>query len=400
MRVDLKVLHVIPSLAAAHGGPSRMIELMERALTRRGIDVETATTDDDGFGRRNGKPCAMPLHENGVIRRYFSLRLNFYKVSPGFARWIFRHAGDYDLLHIHALFSFPSVIAATAARRAGVPYVIRPLGTLNRYGVTARRPRLKRLSLKLIEAPILRHAAAVHFTSEAERIEAEELRVPMQSAVIALGEEPPESSDPSAIVARFPELAGSRNILFLSRLDPKKNVEGLLKAFALCCGDLTDARLVIAGDGSAGYVASLRLLATRLGFSDRVTWTGHLSGELKASAFASARVFALPSLSENFGISVVEAMMAGLPCVLGSGVAIAGTIAQAQAGLIVEVNHQSIARGLVQLMTNEPLRALMATNAARLAREQFSTEAMGASLADLYARHVTIGIPIDPASRQ
>ena len=228
----MKVLQVIPSLAEAHGGPSRALTLMERALAAQGVAVETATTDDDGPGRRNGRPAGRPLAENGAVRRYFPKRLEFYKISPGFARWVWRHAGDYDIVHIHALFSFTSVAAAWAARRAGVPYVVRPLGTLGRYGMGRRRPWLKRLSLAWLEGPILRHAAAVHFTSEAERQEAEALGVPMRGALVPLGIEPGPAADVAAMQARFPALREGRCVLFLSRLDPKKNLEGLLRAFS------------------------------------------------------------------------------------------------------------------------------------------------------------------------
>ena len=412
----MRVLHVIPSLSLVHGGPSRAMRLIEQALIAQGIAVETATTDDDGPGRRmmivspasqtndvGGPPPgrlifdeadrgggAAPTNSSSrpisiePLRHYFPKRLEFYKVSPGFARWMFRHVRDYDLVHIHALFSFTSVMAAWAARWKGVPYVVRPLGTLNQYGVTQRRPWLKQASLKLIEGPILRHAAAVHFTAEAEKVEAESLGIPMRGVVIPLGIEPAQQGEASVLLARFPALKDCRLLLFLSRLDPKKNVEGLLKAYGLCSKAFPDTRLVIAGDGEASYVSSLKKLAGDLGLTDRVVWLGHVGGEQKAAALAAAQVFVLPSFSENFGIAAAEALMAGLPCVLGKGVAIAAEVAEAGAGLSVEPNPESIAQGLRTVLSDDTLRASMAGRAAELAREKYSVDAMGLGLVRLY----------------
>ena len=410
----MRVLHVIPSLSTAHGGPSRAIRLIEDALLGRGITVETATTDDDGPGLRTGKRCAVLLAENGRARRYFPKRMEFYKVSPGFARWIFGHVRDYDLVHIHALFSFTSVVAAWAARKAGVPYVVRPLGTLNRYGVKQRRPWLKRLSLKLIEGPILRHAAAVHFTAMAEQMEAGELGFPLRAVVIPLGIEPTEG-DASVFLARYPELLDYRVLLYLSRLDPKKNIESLLRAFSQIVGlprdgvdlvgsplagrgglkpalqkyALSDVRLVIAGNGVAGYVASLKKLADELQISDKVLWTGNLNGELKAGAFAAAQIFVLPSFSENFGIAAAEALMAGLPCVLGEGVAIADEVAKGGAGLVTAPDPKAIAQAVQTLLGDDNSSADMGRCAAVLARERYSLAAMGASLHALYSKILT-----------
>lgn len=380
----MKVLHVIPSLSLAHGGPSHAIRLIEGALSAQGVEVETAATDDDGPGLRNGMPSDVPLDVGGVVRRHFPKRLEFYKVSPAFAHWIFRHVRDYDLVHIHALFSFTSVAAAWAARRAGVPYVVRPLGTLNRYGVTQRRPWLKRLSLKLVEGPILRHAAAVHFTAGAEREEAESLGIPMRSVVVPLGIASPPQQAASVFLGRHPQLAGRRIVLFLSRLDPKKNVEGLLRAFRLMSESLPEASLVIAGDGDPAYVAGLKRLADELGLADRVVWAGFVDGDLKASAFAAAQVFALPSFSENFGIAAAEALMAALPCVLGKGVAIAAEVAEAGAGLATSPNPEAIAQALRSVLADEDRRKEMGQCATALAKERYSLDAMGERLVRLY----------------
>jgi glycosyltransferase involved in cell wall biosynthesis len=298
----MKILHVIPSLSRIHGGPTQALALMERALTAQGVTVETAATDDDGTGRRNGKACGRALQENGVLHWYFRKRLDFYKTSPAFARWIAREAGRYDLLHIHALFSFTSSAAAHAAKRAGVPYIIRPLGTLGAYGMHERRRRLKALSMKWLEGPILRQAAAVHFTSESEAVEAQALGIAFKKVIIPLAVEPVLS--PAAVTQpAFAWLRGSPCVLFLSRLDPKKNLEGLLEAVALLKGEFPSLRLLVAGDGTPEYVASLHARAETLGIAAQVVWAGHVEAESKAAAFAAADVFALPSYSENFGIA-------------------------------------------------------------------------------------------------
>ncbi|WP_194792849.1 glycosyltransferase [Caenimonas koreensis] len=375
----MKVLHVIPSLSSTDGGPSRAIALMERALSAQGVTVETAATDDDGPGRHNGKPCATPLPENGVVRRYFSKRRDFYKAAPSFGEWIGQHVRDYDLVHIHALFSYMPMAAARAARRAGVPYIVRPLGTLNSYGMANRRPLLKSLSMRWIEGPALRHAAAVHFTSEDEAVQARMTGVAMREQVIPLGVE----IEPfGAAGMRLPRPEAPR-ILFLSRLDPKKNIEGLLDAFALLLKDLPQATLVVAGTGEPAYVEALQRRAQQLHVAASVQWPGHVQGDAKVAAFANADVFALPSFSENFGIAAAEALAQGLPCLLGEGVALAGDVAQAAAGVAVKPDAAAIALGL-QRIIGGGMYASMARNAASLARDRYSAEAMGIRLKTLY----------------
>jgi len=381
----MKVLHVIPSLSRGEGGPTMALCLMERALTAQGVTVETATTNDDGPGKRNGKPCGQPLQENGVTRWYFRKSADFYKPSPQFARWIASKAADYDLIHIHALFSFTSIAAAWAAHRADVPYVVRPLGTLNAYGMQERRPWLKRLSLRFAEGRVLRRAAAVHFTSDQEAAEAADLGIPITAAVIPLGVDGDDRPEPGN-EGLGP--GGERHlrpcVLFLSRLDAKKNLEGLLDAIATLKSEFPGLSLLVAGNGAPDYVASLKARAACLGLADCVDWAGHLEGSAKAAAFARADVFALPSYSENFGIAAAEALAQGLPCVLGRGVALAKDVAAARAGVEVLTDSASIAAGLRFIIATKEGMALMSANARQLALERFSARAMGANLKLLY----------------
>jgi glycosyltransferase involved in cell wall biosynthesis len=380
----VKILHVIPSLSLVHGGPSRALPLIERALRERGVTVETATTDDDGPGRHLHRPLGLAVEEDGSTRYYFRKTSDAYKVSLSLAHWLRAHVRDYDLLHVHALFSHASIAAARAARGAGVPYVIRPLGTLAKYGMARRRPGLKRLSLRLIEAPLLRDAATAHFTSAMERDEAAALGVPMRSTVIPLALEPLPAANPEDLLAAFPVLRGRRWAIFLSRLDPKKNVEGLLRAIALCAGDLPEMLWLLCGDGEPGYQRRLQELAARLGIAERVVWTGRIDGARKAAALAQAELFVLPSHSENFGIAAAEAMQAGLPVVLGKGVAVSELAVEQGAGVAIEPEPTAIAAALRGYLLDPTSRARAATNAKSLAEREFSLDAMGARLASLY----------------
>jgi glycosyltransferase involved in cell wall biosynthesis len=381
----MRVLHVIPSLSLAHGGPTRALALMEQALAAQGVEVETATSDDDGPRGRLGRPLEVPVLENGVIRRYFPRRTVFYKASPALGRWLALHVRDYDLVHIHALFSYSSIAAARAARRAGVPYVLRPLGTLAGYGVKQRRPWLKRASLALFEEPALRSAAAVHFTSEEERTEAEAWGIPMRSRVVPLGVEPLAQTDGSLARQRYPALGEEPYLLYLSRLDPKKNLEGLLDAWAEVAPQFPAVQLMVAGGGEPSYAAALRARAAARGLAARVVWAGAIDGEIKASAFAGAWAFVLPSFSENFGIAAAEALMAGLPCVLGRGVAIAAEVEAAGAGWATPPDAPQVAEALRRaLALSSAQRHGMARAARELAQQRYSAQAMGRGLVSLY----------------
>ena len=235
-----------------------------------------------------------------------------------------------------------------------------------------------------MEKRILRHAAAVHFTSQAELADAKARKLPFREVVIPLGVELGPPGNPEHLVHKHPILRDRRVVLYLSRLDPMKNVEGLLKAFAALGPERANAALVIAGSGEAPYVAKLQSLAQSLGLAQQVIWLGHVDGACKASALSLADLFVLPSFTENFGIAAVEALLAGLPCVLGRGVAIASQVQSAGAGLAVEPEPAAIAQALATLVPDRERLQAMGERGRQLARRDYSTAAMATRLVALY----------------
>lgn len=354
--------------------------MFERCLRARGIEVTTVTTDDDGPGRRLDRPPTRTPHD--TTRVYLPRTLHAYHYCVGFAGWLSAHASQFDLLHIHGAFSHVPMTAARIARQLGLPYIVRPCGILSGYGM-GRRRWVKALSLRWVEAPALRGAAAIHVTSALERADIEALVPgPLRFADIPLGIENPPPGHPERWLARYPGLrSAGRRLLFLSRIDPKKNLETLLDALALLPADVA---LCVCGDGDAEYRRQLEARSRALGVAARVTWAGHVSGSDKADALAAADLFVLPSFAENFGIAAVEALLAGRPGILGEGVGIAGTVAAAGAGVAVAPTAAAVAAAIHALDTGTLVQ--MSAAAQRLAAERYSPAAMGSALDALYRR--------------
>jgi glycosyltransferase involved in cell wall biosynthesis len=393
------------------GGPSFAAKTKAEALAGQGAQVTVATTT----GTREREDASTERRGYSIV--CFRREFEPYMVSFGLTRWLRENLTKFDLVHIHALFSFSSAMAARIARQHSVPYVVRPLGVLNRWGMENRRPILKRVSFRLVELPILLNSAAIHYTSDAERNEAAELNSQLaehESAVIPLQIAQAARGDAKVFRARYPGLKHHRIILFLSRIHPMKGLELLMDAFAMVRENNQDVALIIAGEGEESYVRELRERARRSLRSgsasgnacptkegeregdsehghehDDVIWTGHLSGEMKAAALAAADVFVLPSASENFGIAAAESLAAGVPTIVSEEVALSSDIRRYDAGVVVKRDVQQLAAAIDDLLSNTERAAGLAANGRRLAEERYSPEAVGRALHELYQKIIT-----------
>lgn len=383
--MTLRVLQVINSVSASCGGPTTAMWNLLDALSLAGIEAELVTTDDDGPTRRLDVPLGVPGAVRGHRVTFFARQSRFYTASAPLASWLVQHVRHYDLVDVHGLFSFAPVVAATLARARNVPYVIRPHGVLNRWGRQHRRPRLKRASLRLLEGSLLRDASLVLFTSDAEREEASELGIPCRAQVVPLGLERPPSGDG---VDRDEQLRAvaepGMTILFLARIAPIKNLDVLLDAFARVAPRFPDLRMTVAGDGPPDAVAALRERTRALGIAGRVDWPGFVQGAAKERALRSATVLVLPSASENFGLSVVEAMARGIPVVVSPGVALATAVARSGAGRVCEPAVPALAVCLDEMLANPDARAAMGAAGRRLFETEYSLVAMGRTLRNAY----------------
>jgi glycosyltransferase involved in cell wall biosynthesis len=373
----VKALHVIPSAAAVDGGPNFAVRALARGLVARGVEVTVATTNAAGDGLLD-VPVDSPVIEDGVVYRYFARTVpGSWKFSWPLTRWLWTHAGSYDVVHVHALFSYATIPGCRAAAHAPVPYVLRPLGTLSEWSLGHRRWK-KRPYYALLERSHLDMAAAIHVTSDAEAEDLARLGYGERTRVIPLGVDvghrPP--------VRARPEADQPLQLLFLSRLHPKKNIPLLLRALA---NSRASVELTIAGEGDARYRAELEAMAQALDLASRVRFVGHVDGDAKRRALADADCFILPSAHENFGIAVADALGAGLPVIVTPGVALAPQVAAAGAGLVADATDEALSAAMVWAANHPGALVEMGDRAWWLARRELSWATSCARLEALYA---------------
>ncbi len=383
----MKILHVIATVAPRYGGPSAALPVMCKALAARGHHVEVFTTNVDGPGTLP-VPLGVPVTNDGFSTTYYpALWPRLYGTSPQLAGALHSRVREFDVVHIHSLYLFHTAVAAFCCRRRGVPYVIRPHGTLDAYH-RARHHVRKALYEWLIERRNLDRAAGIHYTSLAEQQQAEAYGVTAPGFVVPLGVDVDafrRRVDPEVLFARHPELRNRRLVTFVGRLAAKKGVDILIDAFALLV-DQPDVHLVIAGSDDEGLGGRLAGQVRRLGLRSRVTFTGFVGGEAKMVLLQRSSVFVLPSADESFAVSVVEAMAAGVPVVVTEGVAIHGEIASAEAGSVVQRTSDALAAGIRGLLSDRTAAGVMGSNGRALTSKAYSWQSVADNLEDMYGQ--------------
>ena len=369
----MRILHIAPNVARAYGGPTYSLVGYSAAAASRGVEVVIAAP----------RPPAEDVEWLSGELPYARLALftgygrNAFIFSPALFRWLRKAGNEFDVVHVHGLLNAVSSLSSRLCVSRGWPVAIRPFGTLSGYTVSHRRSAMKQLYFAVLERPTLRRASALHFTTEVERDESLGHGIEWGARAFVI---PPPVSDSERRAVR-PSRTTS-NVLFIARLHPVKRVELLLDSWPLVRARAPTARLVIAGGGSGDYEQSLRRRAANLGES--VRFVGAVQGIDKQRLLDESDLFVLPSLHENFGIAVLEALAAGLPVVITRQVQLAGFVAEHELGRVAEDSAAPLADAIVEALGDSRLRARCRNDGARVVSEHFSRALIGDMLLDMY----------------
>jgi glycosyltransferase involved in cell wall biosynthesis len=360
---------------------------MCQALQSEGVEVLIATTDADGESRLPVKIGAQTLYQ-GLPVIFFSRQWNeAFKYSHPLARWLDNNVDSFDVVHIHAVFSHSSIAAARSCLRKMVPYIVRPLGSLDPWSLKQKRF-AKNILWRMAVKEMLQGASAVHYTTAGEKRLAEDGLGINSGVVVPLGvQQHVPTPEPDGFQPGISLLGNSPYVLLLSRIHQKKNIESLLEAFSFVT-ERTQYRgwkLVVAGDGEPHYVNGLKELARQC-CGERVLFTGWLDGKRKTAVLKGASLVVLPSYQENFGLSVVEAMASRIPVLVSTQVNLSEEISAAGAGWIVDLERGSLQEALAEALEDREERVKRGISGENLVRSRYTWPAVAKSLHELYCR--------------
>ncbi|MEG4525741.1 hormogonium polysaccharide biosynthesis glycosyltransferase HpsP [Microcoleus sp. C2D2] len=408
----MRILQIIPSISLVYGGPSQMVLGLSAALATKNIDVTIITTDSNGdIGQLPlDVPLNQPIQQNGYQIIYFRCYpWRRYKFSFSLLQWLNENARQFDLAHIHALFSPVTTLAATIARYHHLPYIIRPCGMLDPADLQKKK-RLKQIYAMLLERPNLAGAAAIHFTSKEEAKISERFglgstgKMPVPRDLDFTGKMPvPRDLDftgkmpvprdlviPLGVTAGlFPKRLRESQvpiILFMSRIEPKKGLDLLIPALESILGSGIEFHFILAGYNpqDADYETQIKVKIHNSSLAKYTTITGFVSGDLKVELLTKADLFVLPSYYENFGIAVAEAMAAGVPVVISDRIHIAEDIQQAEAGWVGPLEVGAIANSIKSALLNPQDRQRRGLNGKEYAKKHYNWEAIAQQTIDAY----------------
>ena len=346
----MRVLHVTPAFApsVAYGGAVTVIYDLCSSLASAGVTVNVLTTNGNGDDKVLDVDCDREVPLAPGLRARYCRRICRQAVSPEFMRYLPSAVRWADVVHLHGVYSFPTLPTLAVCRLFGKPVLWTPHGVLQRWAGSRRK--MAKAGWELVCRALLPRAAVLHASSEQEAQD-NRVRFPGSDIVtIPFGHHVPDQS-------RRIEDGTMLRLLFLGRLDPKKGLENLIEACRIRKSRPTGAwSLVIAGDGEARYATSLRALIESKGLSERVTVVGDVQGERKDELFSRSDVLVVPSHTENFARVVVEALGHGIPVIASRGTPWQ-RIEDVGCGLWVDNSPDSLAAA-IERISRLPLRQM------------------------------------------
>jgi glycosyltransferase involved in cell wall biosynthesis len=384
----MRVLHVVPTLDPAAGGPpiialklatsqaalGHEVDMLTYTVPAAESDVKLILRQVRGAEKVKQRRIVPPTALESLTGRHAGMAMRSL-------------AGRFDVVQLHGIWEPMLVAVARECRRAGVPYVVMPHGMLDPWSLSQKSMK-KRFALALVTRRMLDRALFLHLGNRDELELIEPLKLTAPREIIPNGVSPEEVTDipaPGAFRAAFPQLGDKPYILFLSRLHYKKGLDYLADAFALLAPRHADVQLVVAGpDGGARRDFEQRIAAA--GLESRVHLVGPLYNELKSAAQVDAAVFCLPSRQEGFSIAIIEALAAGCPSVVSKPCHFP-EVEEEGAGYVVDLVPQEIADALDRVLSNAARAKAMGQAGREYVLRKLTWPAISKVLIDAYRRN-------------
>ena len=369
----MKIALVSPYDFAYPGGVTNHISCLEHQLTLMGHEVKViapASSAVSTFGDRFipiGKPRSIPS-SGSIIRVTISLRLAS-RIKAVLSE------EKFDIIHLHE--PFMPMLCSAVLRFSNATNI----GTFHacdgkpgyKFGRPISTIMLKRRVRKL-DGKIAVSKSAVEFASK---------YIPGYYNIIPNGIDVERFSPDVSPIEEFCD--GKQNILFLGRLERRKGLIYLIKAYQQVKQEIPDSRLIIAGPGTRLRKPYEKWIRNQ-GLED-VVFVGYVSESDKPRYYKTADVYCSPATSrESFGIVLLEAMAVGKPIVASNIDGYNDVVTHGEDGLLVPPkDSRGLAQALISVLSNKTLRQQMGDKG-RLKAGEYNWASVAQRVFDYYVR--------------
>ena len=396
----MRIAYVCPYYRPAYvyGGPVNGSAALCEGLTRVGGEVTVFTTNANGATTLD-VPLRQKVEVEGVSVFYFPLALGglAYFYSPLLAKALAMRVPEFDVVVAATLWGHALIPTATACIHHSVPYVIPAEGQLTPWALARKRLK-KALYLNVLVRRYIDRAAGIRCT---DILEAE--------AVDRLGFRSPTFVVPNPIrTSGFRSERNSGNwrqelgipadacvLLFLGRLTRIKRPDIAVDVLGAAQALPREIHLIVVGPDEDGLIHQLHDQARGLGCDDRLHFTGLLHQTAVATVLAEVDLLVMPTeIQENFGMSALEAMAAGVPVLVSEGVPVGRWACMAGAGLVVASTSSAFRKAALELLSSPEQLKAMGQAGQDLARRRFDVDVVARQMLAQCEAIVATGWPL------
>lgn len=371
---SLHILHIVAfaSPTGEYGGPTRVADNLAQGLSKLGQNVTLISTSDD-LSDAN-KVTVFPVR---LFKSFSLVKSNRFAslASPSLLMWLLKNRHNYDLVHIHLARDLITLPAALLLRLYKINYVVQPHGM-----ILPKQNMFMQIFDRLFTLPALKGSAAVFYLSESE-----------ETSLLGFGLEKNSLHKlKNGLVEALPvetnKITKASDVLFLARLASRKRPQLLLAAAISVIAEFPSCCFSFVGPDE-GELAGLKEYAARQNLSDNVFFEGPLEPQNVVSRMHKSRIYVLPAVDEPFGMTIIEALSAGVPVIVTESAALAPYILAKNAGLVVPDNNpEALSLAIRQLLNDPKLLKVISLNGRNAVLKDFSIHEVTKQLLKYYRK--------------
>lgn len=362
----MRVLHS-GTLDTSAGGPAMSTYLTLFGLRKLGVEVEMIMFPLSKGGHMYGTDVPTHITVAPRYRKYGYTRTLKHDIIA---------LGDFDVYHSQGIWQYNTYVMTTVAIQFGKPYIITPRGMLYPQDISKSNKLLKYISLKLRLLGDMNSAACIHVTCNEEMQHCRNIGITSPIAVI-----------PNPVEIKEYDIKQSKDDIFrigyLGRISKRKNIHGLISAYARIANAAGKTELHIIGGGDSDYESQLYAMTQQIK-NGKVVFHGFLNDKAKDQVLATLSVLVMPSEFENFGNVILEALVRRIPCIATKGSPWHELVTH-KCGWWIDYNDDALAQALTWAI-NTPTVELqaMGERGRELVEQRYSVESIAANMKQLY----------------